>query len=343
MTTTDPTTTARQYHNLRRTVGVYAPGAGLVAVTGLERGVVLGRVLARDSEYVEPNTARDTLVLNEDGTVWDAVIHIELDDTSWLISQSRTDLASLLRGAAEGLDDVAVADAGGEQEAVAFEGPKAWRIAEKLVDFEVSSLVLHGVAVVEPPAASGEVGVLARIGTTGEYGYVLVAPRSADAPGWVLEQAGALGGGAVAPEALSRARAEVRHPQIPVYSKGLSVREAGMEWLVSWNREDEFRGGTALVQTPEPERGLIHLTGAAGSAPVAGAAIYAGDQTVGTVREVFPAAGTADELVLGLLTKPFDIPGLTLRAAGADGSEVELRTVAAPFVVPQSWSERIGA
>ncbi|NUR60186.1 MAG: hypothetical protein HOV87_16215 [Catenulispora sp.] len=355
---TDQTTVAQQYAHLRRTVGVYAPAAGLVSVTGLERGLVLGRILARESEYVEPNTARDSLILDPDGGVWDAVVHIELDDASWLVSQSRSDLADLVRTAAQDLDEVAVFDAGeageageagdaldpdaagGAYTAVAFEGPAAWRIAALLVDFEVSSLVLHGATAVE--LAAGGAGVLARIGSTGEFGYLLIAPRSAGAADWVLEQAAALGGGAVQAPALARVRAEARHPQIPAYSRGLTVREAGLEWLVGWNREDEFRGAAALAGLPDPEQGLIHLTAPSGTAPAVGTAVHAGGQVVGAVREVFATVDTADDLVLGLLAKPFDVPGLTLRGTGPDGAAVALRTVSAPVVVPLSWSERIG-
>ncbi len=336
----DQAARARQYAHLRRTVGVYPPAAGLITLTGLERGLVLGRILARESEYVEPNTARDSLVLDEDGGVWDAVVHIELDDAAWLLSQSRADLADLVRAAADDLDEATADDAGAEYDAVAFEGPKAWRIAAQLVDFEVSSLVLHGATVVDPPG--GGAGVLARIGSTGEFGYVLIAPRSAGCAAWVLEQAEALGGGAVEAAVLARARAEARHPQIPGYARGLTVREAGLEWLISWNREDEFRGAAALAAVPDPERGLIHLTAPAGTAPAVGTALHAGRVAVGEVREVFAAVGTADELALGLLAKPFDVPGLTLRGTGPDGAAVELRTVSAPVVVPLSWSERIG-
>ncbi|GAA1146808.1 aminomethyltransferase [Kitasatospora gansuensis] len=333
----------QHYDHIRTTVGVYTPGAGLVAVSGLERGVVLGRVLAKDSEYVEPDTARDTLILDEQGGIWDAVIHIELDDTSWLISQSRTDLAELLREAAADLDDVQVIDATGEQAAVAFEGPKAWKIAENLVDFEVSSLVLHGVTAVDLPGADGESGILTRIGTTGEYGYLLLAPVGADPLGTVLTQAQALAGGAVDEPALSRARAEVRHPQVAGQTIGLTVREANLEWLVSWNREDEFRGSAALAEAPAPERGLITLTAPAGSAPAVGSAILAGDRQVGEVRAVFPSAEGAIELALGLLAKPFDVPGLALLGTDEAGTPVTLTTVSSPVVVPQSWTERIGA
>ncbi len=334
---------AQHYDRIRSTVAVYTPGSSLVAVSGLERGVVLGRVLAKDSEFVEPDTARDTLILQEDGSIWDAVIHIELDDTSWLIAQSRTDLAELLREAAADLEDVEVVDASAEQSAVAFEGPKAWRIAASLVDFEISSLVLHGVTAVDLPNAGGESGVLTRIGTTGEYGYLLLAPSSANALDTVLRQAEELGGGAVDEAALTRARAEVRHPQTAGQTLGLTVREANLEWLVSWSREDEFRGGEALLAAPAPERGLITLAAPAGSLPAAGSRILAGEVPVGEVRAVFPSAEGADELALGLLDKPFDVPGLALTGTTADGSAVTLTTVSSPVVVPQSWTERIGA
>ncbi|MDH6135324.1 glycine cleavage system aminomethyltransferase T [Kitasatospora sp. MAA4] len=337
------TSIAQQYAHIRSTVAVYTPGASLVAISGLERSVVLGRVLAKDSEYVEPDTARDTLILDEQGGIWDAVIHIELDSTSWLISQSRTDLADLVREAAADLDDVQVVDASGEQTAVAFEGPKAWKIAENLVDFEISSLVLHGVTAVDLPGDSGESGVLTRIGTTGEYGYLLLAPTSADPFGSVLKHAEELGGGTVEDQALARARAEVRHPQVSEQAAGLTVREANLEWLVSWGREDEFRGSAALAASSAPERGLITLRAEAGQLPAAGAAILAGDVQVGEVRVVFPSAPDAGELALGLLAKPFDVPGLELHTTAADGSAVTLTTVSSPVVVPQSWTERIGA
>ncbi|GAA1250796.1 glycine cleavage system aminomethyltransferase GcvT [Kitasatospora nipponensis] len=337
------TSIAQHYDRIRATVGVYTPGAALVAVSGLERGVVLGRVLAKDSEYVEPDTARDTLILDEDGGVWDAVIHIELDNTSWLIAQTRTDLADLLRAAAQDLEDVEVLDAAGEQLAVAFEGPKAWRIAENLVDFEISSLVLHGVTAIDLPGADGESGVLTRIGTTGEYGYLLLAPAGADPLATVLRQAEELGGGLVDEAALARTRAEVRHPQLGDHTAGLTVREADLEWLVSWNREDEFRGGEALQAAADPERGLITLSAPAGAVLVEGAAILAGDTEVGRLRALFPSTQGAVELALGLLAKPFDVPGLELRTEAADGTAVTLTTVSSPVVVPLSWTERIGA
>ncbi|MGK5637735.1 aminomethyl transferase family protein [Streptomyces sp. URMC 126] len=344
MTTATPATVAEQYAYLRTTVGVYTPGAALVTLGGLERGEVLSRALARDSEYVEPDTARESLILNEDATVWDAVTHIELDDTSRLLAHSRADLAGLLEKTAAdaGVQDVEITDAA-DHVAIAFEGPKSWQIAADLVDFEISSLVLHGATAVTLPGDGGAEGVLARIGTTGEYGYLLIAPADSGAAEWVAARAAELGGGAAGAEALLRARTEVRHPQIPAQSEGLTVREAGLEWLVSWGREDEFRGGEALAAAEEAGRGLITVLAEAGQAPAAGSTVEAGDRAIGTVHLVAPLAGADQEIALALLDKPFDVPGLELTGRTADGTAVTLRTAASPVVIPQSWNERLGA
>jgi aminomethyltransferase len=338
--------TAEHYTRLRTTVGHYSASAGPVALTGLERGELLGRSLARDSEYVEPDTVRESLLLNADGTVGDAVTHLELDDASWLLPHSRTGLDLLLTATAEAaeLSDIEITAMDGTHTATAFEGPRAWRIAEQLIDFEISSLVLHGAAPVNLPGSSAP-AVLARIGSTGEYGYLLLAPVEAGAEQWVAEQAAALGGGPVGGAALARARMEVRHPQVPAQTDGLTVREAGLEWLVGWNREEEFHGSEALAELAgtEPVRSLITLIGTDGSTPAPGAEIRAAGTVIGRVHLVAPSVGTGTELALGLLDRPFDVPGLDLTTTAADGSSVQLRTAASPVVTPLSWTERLGA
>ncbi|MGH4030349.1 hypothetical protein ACQB60_15570 [Actinomycetota bacterium Odt1-20B] len=295
-------TTAEQYALLRTSAGWCTPYVSLVRIEGMERADVLARLLARDSAYVEPDTVRDSLVLEEDGAIRDVVTHIELDESSWLFSPSRPDLAELVRetvracGVAEA---VTVTDAAEDHVAVAFEGPASWRIAEKLLDEEISGLVLHGVGHVR---LDGTDCVMARTGTTGEYGYLLIAPRPADAAAWVAEQARSLGGGRVGADALARARGEVRHPVLPELTEGLSVREAGLEWLVSWGREDPFRGSAALAACDRRARGLTPVLLAASEqasaavpapvpAPAPGTAVYAGDRRVGEVRWCAPAVG----------------------------------------------------
>ncbi|MFI9650049.1 aminomethyl transferase family protein [Streptomyces sp. NPDC052040] len=331
------TSVAEQYAALRTSVGWCTPYTSLVRLTGMERARILARLLARDSEFVEPDTVRDSLVLNEDGSIHDVVTHIELDDASWLLSQSRADLAETVEetaGTCGVTDAVTVTDASGDHVAIAFEGPASWRVAEHLVDEEISGLVLHGVT----HARLADTDCLvARTGTTGEYGYVLIAPRPADAPAWVDEQAARFAGGRVEDTALSRARAEVRHPVLPDLTAGLSVREAGLEWLASWSRADDFRGARALASTTDPEHGLTLVVAAGGPAPEPGTALFAGECRVGEIRWAAPEVG-GPALAYALLDVPFAVPGLdlTTETGGA------VRTTASPIVVPTSWSVRLG-
>ncbi|MBH1937199.1 aminomethyltransferase family protein [Streptomyces sp. AV19] len=321
------------YRMLRTTVGVYERTDALLELTGLERAELLSRVLARDTQYVEPLTVSDSLVLTEEGLPQDIVGHIELDEATWLLAGDAR-LADVLRkeAADAGLAEATVTDRTGAYEAVAFEGPLAWRMAARLTDFEVSSLVLGGVCEVQAPTGDAQ-ALLARTGTTGEYGYVLLAPAGLGVRAWAEEAAAGLGGGPVGPAALERARLEVRHPWVP--GEGLTAREAGVQWLMTAGREEPFRGGEALVSLPSPRRGTVLL---ASEQPLTeGAEVFAGDAKVGTVLFTTAAPEGAGQLAMGLLDQPFAVPGLELAAGAA-----AVRTVSSPAVVPVSWSRRIG-
>ncbi|GAA2925177.1 glycine cleavage system aminomethyltransferase GcvT [Streptomyces thioluteus] len=330
------TTVDTDYRMLRTTVGVYERTDALLELTGLERAELLARVLARDTQYVEPLTVSDSLVLTEEGLPQDIVGHLELDESTWLLAGDPR-LADVLRAeaVAAGIADVTVTDRTGAYEAVAFEGPLAWRIAARLTDFEVSSLVLGGVCEVQAPTGSAP-ALLARTGTTGEYGYVLLAPAGLGIRAWAEEAAAELDGGPVGAAALERARLEVRHPWVSACDAGLSAREAGVQWLMTAGREEPFRGGEALAALPAPRRGTVLL---ASDGPLAeGANVFAGGEKVGTVLFTTAAPQGEQQLSMGLLDQPFAVPGLELTAGSGDA----VRTVSSPAVVPVSWSRRIG-
>ena len=336
------------YRYLRASVGLYRRDRGLARITGLERGELIRYLLARDTEYTEPLTCSDSLVLNPDGTALDLVTHLELDAESWLIAD-RLDSAELVGLITEtaadlGLSDITVADASRTHDAVAFEGPVSWRLAAQLIDFDISSLILNAVTEVTAPGSEhGEhPALLARTGSTGEYGYLLITAAEADAVTALTALAEGFGGGWVGPEALSRARAEVRHPHLPLQSEGLAVREAGLEWLVGLTREDSFRGGQALKEADEPSYGLIAAVGEAGEALTRGALVRAGAENAGHVQAILPRAGTEHDLLLLAMARPFDVPGLDVSAESAGSGTVLLRTVSSPVVVPLSWTQGLG-
>jgi aminomethyltransferase len=119
--------------------------------------------------------------------------------------------------------------------------------------------------------------------------------------------------------------------------EGLSLRQAGVEWLAGSSREDDYRGRPAEVGEPR-SRGLVAVRAPGAELPAAGTAVEAGGQPVGELFLVAPQAGQPDGFALALLDVPFDVPGLDLTAGG-----VPVRTVSRPAVDPLSWSETIGS
>jgi len=338
-----PDGTAADYQRLRTTIGVYRRSRGLIRLAGLERGELVRFLMARDTEYTEPLTCMDSLVLNEDGTPLDLVTLFEMDNESWLAADSLAgaELAGLAEAATSDLElsDITVTDVSDTHEIVAFEGPESWRVAATLIDFDIAGLVLNAVTEVTLPG--GEQALLARTGSTGEYGYVIVAERAADAHATVMEHAKEHGGGSVGEFALVRAQAEVRHPCLPSQAEGLAVREAGLEWLVGLTRTDGFRGGEALADAEDPSYGLVAAV-AETDGLCRGDLVRTEQESVGHVQVVLPNADTGDTLALLALARPFDVPGLVLIADGADEATVMLHTVSSPSVIPQSWTKGLG-
>lgn len=339
MTATTPTSPTADYRMLRTTVGVYERTDALLEIKGLERAELLARVLARDTQFAEPLTITDSLVLTDEGLPQNIVSHVELDESAWLLTSCGC-LGELLRAeaAALGLTDIELNDLSGRYEAVAFEGPLAWQLAAELVDFEISGLVLGGVCETTTPTASVP-ALLARTGTTGEYGYLLLAPEGHGIRAWAEQKAVGLGGGPVGTTALERARLEVRHPRVPDRATGLSAREAGIHWLLTADREEPFRGSEALRAQPPAQRGTVLLRP---ERPLAeGTELFAGERRVGSVLLAAATPDGSRELAMGLLAQPFAVPGLELTAT-AGKERVVVRTVSSPVVVPVSWSRRIG-
>jgi aminomethyltransferase len=325
------------YEAIRRTAGAYRRATRFAAVTGVQRGDLLSYALAKSTEYAQPDTAVESLALDADGRPVDFVMALFEEDRVILLSEAESGLIDQLPALAEelGLDAVAVAELPGWT-AVGVEGPKSWAVVADLIEDDVAGLTLNQVRPSVLPDGLGS-GGLARVGMTAEYGYLWLGEADGDQ---VLDlfagRAAAVGGAVTTPAALRRAAMEVNQPLFPEMYEGLSLREAGAEWVAGAGRDDDFRGRPAEDSGPR-SRGLVAVTAEAADLPPVGTAVEAGGQPVGTVFLAADRCGQPDGFGLALLDVPFDVPGLALTAAGA-----ALRTVARPAVDPRSWAEAIG-
>ncbi|ARP70700.1 glycine cleavage system protein T [Streptomyces pluripotens] len=336
-------THADDYATLRTSVGAYRIEAPLVRISGDDRPELLDLFLAKSSDYVEPDTVREVLALNADGTPFAILLHFEIGEDSWLLPRTRVG-ADELRAYLGELECPAGVEVEIEPEgwgATAFEGPTAWSVAAKFVDFDISGLTLHAVTESAVPEDSAAVAHLARVGTTGEYGYLLITDAPGTAHASVLAAVEEQGGAPVGTEGLARVQAEAG---MGVYACGfadLTVNQADLSWMIDWNRIGEFHGSEDLVRPTTEAARLAALAAPADSRFTAGTQVTAAGQTVGTVLWQAPAANPEEELVLALLDGPFWVPGLELAARDEQDAERPLRTATLPRVIARSLSTRI--
>ncbi|MET9644063.1 aminomethyl transferase family protein [Streptomyces syringium] len=337
-------TATDDYATLRTAVGAYRVTAPLVRLTGDDRLTFLDGFLAKSADYVEPDTVREVLALNADGTPFAILLHFEIGDESWLLP--RTALTAdelggyLAQFEASGVTVEISPEGWG---ATAFEGPIAWSVAAGFVDFDISGLTLHAVTESTPdvPGATGATLHLARVGSTGEYGYLLLSDAPQALHEAVLAAVAEKGGAEVGTEALARMQAEAG---MGLYGAGfgaLTVGQADVAWMIDWNRIGEFHGSDDLTAPTEADARLTALVAPVGSRFAPGTPLTAGDQQVGTVLHQAPAANPEEELVLALLDAPFWVPGLELTATDEQGDARPLRTATLPRVIARSLTSKI--
>ncbi len=342
MTTTLDLT--QDYQTIRTHVGVYPITAPLVRLTGYDRLELLDTILSKGSDFVDPDTTREALALNADGSPFAIVLHLELADESWIYP--RTPVSAEVFGtylnafAAPGDTQVEIAPEGWG--AVAFEGPEAWQLASTYVDYDISGLILHAIVPVTLPGAEASTAQLARVGSTGEYGYLLLSDAPEIALAAVSGAAEAVGGGRVDGGGLARVQSEAGMPYYSQGLGGLSVSDADLAWIVSWDRAGEFFGSAGLTEPTRQSARLTALVAPAGAVVAAGAEVLASDVVVGTVRWQVPSANPDEELVFAVLQSPFWVSGLDLSVVDADGGAQPLSSVSLPRVLARSSQIRMG-
>ncbi|KJC65430.1 hypothetical protein [Agreia bicolorata] len=331
--------TTAGYHALRNTAGAHRRGASVLSVTGPDRGALVTYVCAKRTEFAQPGTVTESISLSSDGKVDALILVVIEDERTLLVSDQILSVDTQAISAKLNLSQVSVTDVTAGFTAASVEGPQSWRAVGGLAEDDISSVLLNELRSISVQGTEAP-ALLARVGTTAEYGYLILieAPASEiDALDVAAGLAGEVGGGEVDQQALNRAQAEVSHPLVPAQFNGLSIAEAGALWTLSADRDDDF-SGRSVLDDPPPGRRLIAVTAPGSDAPEAGAPVFAGETQVGRIQVSLARAGQDDGFALAVLDTPFHVPGLALNASGT-----ELLTVSRPAVDLISWAEPIGS
>lgn len=330
--------TIADYRTLRDSVGVHTPTGPLIRITGEDRFDFLDAFLSRSSEYVDIETTRECLALRRDGIPFAIFLHMEREDETWLLPRTvatSKEMTSYLTPFVTG--DVKVEVAPDGWTAIAFEGPAAWKVAAELVDFDIAGLVLHSITDIEVPGHTGTgTPFLARVGTTGEYGYLLVSDDAASAHEVVFSHAERLGGSKVSEESLARVQAEAGMPYYAMGVRDLDVNTADLSWLLDWNRVGEFHGSDSLIAPTRDQRKLAPVVASAGTVFKNGETIRVGLEEIGTIFYRAPSVNPEEELYFAILDAPYGVPTLELSASAP------VRTVSLPRVLARSAVEKMG-
>ncbi len=334
----------QEYNAIRHSAGVIKRGLGFAKVSGDETDEFLLKTVARSLEYAAPGSVVESLVLDDEGKPVDQVICLIDEAEVLLISSSQEDLGKAIEAAAAdaGFDDLNV-EAMPQWSAVQLEGPKSPSLVADLIEDEIASLSLNEWVSAKLPnkdddSLAAEV-LLARTGTTGEYGYLVCANVDAETLlNHFVDKAVAVDGIEVSSEAWTRASLEVSHSVFPeLYANDLDVVTAGLWWMAGAGREDDYNGKDSL-EAIEKNSGLVafhaELTEDQLAELTVGSDVQAGDEKVGVVHAVSPFVADQPCFGLLLLDKPFCVPGLNLNCNGH-----ELATISRPAIRLISWTE----
>ena len=241
--------TVAEHMACRRDVAVFdVSHLGTVRLTGPDAKLTLQRALTNDLDKVAPGRAQYSHLLDEDGSVLDDLIVWWKGPESFDVMPNASN-TSRVRGAIGGSDVTA------GRAVMAVQGPRA-RVLMETVLPEVSTVGHFGVRELE---WRGVPVVVAGTGYTGEDGVECAVPAADAVALWeAVVGAGALPAGLGARDTLRLEAGLPLHGH--ELGPGITPLQAGLGWVVAWDKPGGFRGRDALLaQRGRPQERVLQI------------------------------------------------------------------------------------
>ena len=248
---------------VRRAAGLFdLSHMGEIFINGPEADAALDYALVTAPGKLAAGRAHYSMICDASGGILDDLIVYRLADTRYMVvpnaSNAETVSAALLERLAN--FDAVLDDASMRTSLVAIQGPRAAEILQPFVDVELSTIKYYSGT---ETRACGVPAILARTGYTGEDGFELFVAWDDAVRVWdtLLEAGGSRG---LVPAGLG-ARDTLRlEAGMPLYGQELNREttpfEAGLGRLVSFTKEGDFVGRTALEKAKDsPRKALVGL------------------------------------------------------------------------------------
>ena len=315
------TGTVAEHMACRRDAAVFdVSHLGTVRLAGPQAWPTLQRALTNDLAKIRPGKAQYSHALDDDGSVLDDLI-------IWWTGAESFDVMPNASNTSRVLTAIGGHDVTAQRAVLAVQGPRSRALmAEVLPEvatvghFEVRELSWRGVPV-----------VVAGTGYTGEQGVECAVPAGDAAAVWE-----AVVGQGATPAGLG-ARDTLRlEAGLPLHGHelgpGISPLEAGLGWVVAWDKAGGFRGRDALLA--QRDRGLSRvlrgLTGPGRQPLRAGYKVFGDGVELGQITSgnFSPVLGYG----IGMAFLPPYFPDGTVVEVEARGRRLACRVVHLPFV-----------
>ena len=336
--------TNEAYDAVRNGIGVIDLSAtGRIVVKGEDHVEFLDRLVTKDIIFMEEETTLFTLLLQEDGTVIDIINLFKNEDSLTVITtphKKEMVLAWLQNQKPSGVE---IIDISQTHSLLGFEGPYAWKLAQKFLDFEISSLPFQSFVLNQ---LFGKEFLLARTGVTAEYGYQLLFEKCLEPI--VLETVNSFKEEDIKLkkvdwETLETLMLEIRHPYFEFkHLEELNIFEAGLEWFIDFYK-DEFYGRESLEQQSEAgvNKRIVGFTTGIESKITVNDEIFIEEQLIGKVIELKESPVLNRRLGIALLEEPFAVSGIGFYVKNKENALYEAHTQSSPYILPKSWSIKI--
>lgn len=166
-----------EHHAVRNAAGLFdIDHMGQVRVTGVDALAFLNHLLTANFSDMETNTAKYAVMCYADGTCVDDTFVYRFEQ-EWMVvvnAGNRDKDNAWIKAQASGLD-VMLKDVSDEFYMLAFQGPLAEEVLQKVESFNLAELKYHQAREFQ---IHGERGILARTGYTGEDGFELFVPTA---------------------------------------------------------------------------------------------------------------------------------------------------------------------
>lgn len=332
------------YDAVRSGIGVIdLSETGRIVVKGESHVEFLDGLVTKDIMFMEEETTLFTLLLQEDGTVIDIINLFKNEDSITIITTAHkkgTVLAWLENQKTNGIE---IIDISQTHSLLGFEGPYAWRLAQKFLDFEISSLPFQSFVLNQ---LFGKEILLARTGVTAEYGYQLLFEKYLEPI--VVETINSFKDDdinlkRVNWETLETLMLEIRHPYFEFkHLEELNIFEASLEWFIDFYK-DEFYGRESLEQQSEAgvNKRIVGFTTGIESRITVNDEIFIEEQLIGKVIELKESPVLNMRLGIALLEEPFAVSGIGFYVKNKENTLYEAHTQSSPYILPKSWSIKI--